>query len=108
MEKDAFIHDFIRRLRADMPVGSFVIVDHWDADLTAIGIAKPDDTRTLVYVASRESRIDDMYVELEEPPEAGSDMPYQSVGKFEHLTFERVADLIVSHLGIARPSPRTS
>ena len=78
-EKDPTIQRVIERLAGRFGRGAFAIVDHWDGDLCAIGIARPDDHGTLAYICTFGEPENCYYVELELPPPADSDMPNRSV-----------------------------
>ena len=85
--------------RLDRHLGGnvFDIVDHWEADDSATGIAARDDHSRLLYI-SMSGDADDCYVELEEAPLEGSDMPYRSVATFDGVTFDRLVTLVRYHL----------
>ena len=74
--KDKTILSLIDRLKALMGVDAFDVVDRWDADLCAIGIARPDNHHVLVYVSTYRQPAGNYEVFLELPPEPGSDDPY--------------------------------
>ena len=48
--KDTSIDQLVAAL--PMRERGWVVVDHWDADLFAIGVARKDDERRLVYVST--------------------------------------------------------
>lgn len=50
IKKDKSIQELLARLPMDER--GWVIEDHWDADLMAVGIAHPIDVRRLVYVST--------------------------------------------------------
>ncbi|WP_143195358.1 hypothetical protein [Archangium sp. Cb G35] len=50
LEKDESIVELLARLSMDER--GWVIEDHWNADLMAVGIAHPSDRRRLVYVST--------------------------------------------------------
>ena len=96
----ALVHDLRERLGSD----AFCLVDHWEADLDAIGIGSPHDRRVLAYVSCFGQPEERYCVELELPPVAGDDFPYQPAGSHEDLDFESLIAIIASHL--ARGEPR--
>jgi hypothetical protein len=49
MVKDDAILDAVEHLRKCLGQDEFQIMDHWEADLIAIGIASPSDLQRLVY-----------------------------------------------------------
>jgi hypothetical protein len=95
--KDQEIHTLIAWLRDHLLI-DFVVVDHWDADRFAIGVAAPVDLHRLVYISSWKRPTNQYFVALETSPADGSDMPYASVGKFESVDRERLAHIVTDHL----------
>lgn len=91
------IRDFLGKLEASMPSGGFQIVDFWDADPCAIGVAAPDDQRRLVYVSTYEQEDGTYAFECEAPPGDGTD-DSQVVDQGENLLFDELARKIRSHL----------
>jgi len=61
--KDQSILELLERL--DLPRRGWLIVDYWDADSMAIGIASSVDPRTIVYVSTFEKEPDRYYYECE-------------------------------------------
>ncbi|PZR29818.1 MAG: hypothetical protein DI535_01570 [Citrobacter freundii] len=49
MEKDNSITDLIEKLRPLIDLNNLEIVDHWEADLCAIGLTKQDQT---IYIST--------------------------------------------------------
>jgi len=85
-----------RRLGPD----AFRIVDHWEADFHAIGIAKPGDERMLAYFAVGDAD-NSYYLEIETSPAANSDLPYAVAGRFQNLTFDELVKHIARYLNDA-------
>jgi hypothetical protein len=50
IDKDPSILQLLEQL--DLPRNGWAIVDHWEADLCAIGLARPSAPRRLVYVST--------------------------------------------------------
>lgn len=50
MKKDQTVKSLIEHL--DLPRRGWTVVDHWEADLCAIGVASLRNTRRLVYVST--------------------------------------------------------
>ena len=50
--KDSSLRSLISQLAELLPPNSFVLVDNWEADPFAIGLAKPSDHKHLVYLTS--------------------------------------------------------
>jgi hypothetical protein len=89
LPKSHTVIEMLVRLEQRFGRGGFQIVDHWDADLDAVGIAHPSNQELLAYIAVHGS--EDYYVELELPCSAGSALPYSVAGEYRSVTFDRVA-----------------
>ena len=63
-DKDDEIRDLLSWLRSRLGQ-NFVVIDHWEADRSAIGVAATDDPKQLVYIASRGQPAGPYFVELE-------------------------------------------
>jgi len=96
LDKDPRLFDVIQRLRRKLGRSSFIIVDHWEADREAIGIAKPTDPRVLAHIALTVSP-EHWMVHLESPAEPGSDLPYTSAGAFFEQDFDSMVHVIREH-----------
>jgi hypothetical protein len=64
---------------------NFLVVDNWEADRYAIGVAAIHDPKRLVYISSWGRPTGHYSVELETAPTQGSEIPYTSVGKFDNV-----------------------
>ena len=95
---------FLSSLEHRLGRGTFQIVDHWKSDLDAIGVAHPRNRELLAYIAAYGP--EDFYVELELPPEHGSELPYSVAGQFRSLTFDEVAQIVAKHLSSDGPDSR--
>lgn len=95
--KDPSLERLIARLQLDLGPGEFDVVDHWESDLLATGIALPQDHRVLVYVCVQPGR-DRFFAERELSPEPGSDMPYRVIGESTAVTYATLLELIRDHL----------
>jgi hypothetical protein len=84
---------------------AFDIVDHWEANLNGIGLARRDDHSVLVYVDNFGSVGDTYCVELEGPPDPSGDLPYSSIAKYDSVSFEELSHLVGQHLGLAGARP---
>lgn len=76
---------------------AFDILDHWEGDLCAIGIASPDNHGVLVYISTFE-RLDRFYVSLELPPDLPEDFPYKNAGSMEAGSIEELIEIVRGHL----------
>ncbi|MGO9273904.1 MAG: hypothetical protein ACLQOO_27295 [Terriglobia bacterium] len=96
VEKHDAVLGMLARLEKRLGRGAFQIVDHWEGDLDAIGVADPCNRELLAYIAVYAS--DDFYVELELPPQPGSELPYSVAGQFRPATFDELAQIVAKHL----------
>ena len=95
MNKDPSIVSLLERL--DLTKRGWVTVDHWDSDLMAIGIARPNEPRRLIYVSIFDKPDERFYFECEE--QAGSDEAEFRTGKSsEDATFDELLSAAVEHL----------
>jgi hypothetical protein len=49
--KNPALGEVVQRLRQDLGGNYFAVVDYWEDDLLATGLARPDDSTVFVYVA---------------------------------------------------------
>lgn len=97
--KHSSIQHVVAKLREELGHISFEIVDHWEADLYAIGLARPDNSHVLVYISTFHLPEGEYFVSIELPPEEGDDIPYQPSGEFHNVDFRGLVGLIKRHLG---------
>src|SRR5260370_36109345 len=76
LHKDADLIGVLTKLRDAWGDGAFDVVDHWEADLHAVGVAKKGDPALLVYIGNFGRPRGTYYVELEGPPVPGSGQPF--------------------------------
>ncbi len=96
--KDEDIRQVITSLQDELGLDAFDIVDHWETDSLAIGIARPDNHKTLIYIATCES--DNRYfVSLENPP-VDEDFPYQQGEIFDGIDFITLMNVVKKHLSL--------
>ena len=88
----------VDRLRSRLGPSAFEVLDHWEGDRIAIGIASPRDHHVLVYLAAYE---DGFLVELEMPPIPGADFPYEVAGRQSGLGFDHLVHVAAEHLARA-------
>jgi len=96
LEKDPQLFDIVERLRQRLGSTAFIVVDHWEADPTAIGVASPTNPRVLAYLALSTSP-GRYHVHLELPADVGSQTPYVNAGQFEG-DLEDVVTIVGQHL----------
>jgi hypothetical protein len=99
-DKDTSIREVIAKLQSELGTSFFDIVDHWEADLCAVGIARPDNHEVLVYISTCSLPEHGYFVSLE-LPSVEEDFPYQAAGEFDDLDFEALVSIIKRHLKVA-------
>jgi len=100
LKKDKSIHVLLEQLRVRLGSQAFEVLDHWDADLCAIGIARPESPIPLVYISTWRQPPGKYVVSLELSPERGSSAPYQSGGEHDGVDFEVLVSTIMRHLDL--------
>jgi hypothetical protein len=96
--KSASLSSAIGRLRQLLGENYFVTVDHWPADVNAIGLADPRDYTRLVYLSVLDARPDHFFVSLETSPSGEwNDFPYTPGAEKQLLGIEAVAQEVRSH-----------
>lgn len=95
--KDPRIRELLRGLKASMAAGSYQIMDHWDADACAIGIASLEDPWRLVYVSTYDQEGGKYAFECEAPMGSGSG-DYQTIDQGDGLRLDDLLLKIRVHL----------
>lgn len=101
-QKDQSIIRLIDGLRALLGPRAFDVVDHWESDLCAVGIARPDNHGVLVYISTSGKPGERCSVSLELPPQPGSDIPYTAAGDQDAANLNELAEIIQRHFGYNR------
>ena len=104
LEKHLSILLLLDRLRSDLGSAAFAVVDHWDADHCAIGLAHPSNHQILVYVSTFHKETGQYDYELELPPVSEVEL-YSCAGRAESSTYEELLGVIRSHLKVADSMP---
>src|SRR5947208_2640607 len=99
MKKNSAILRALHHLENRLGKDAFQIVDHWEADLLAIGVASPSNAQRLVYIASVSKSEQNYDVIYERAPIPGSELPYEHCGKFHNVGLDELAQLVSNHLG---------
>jgi hypothetical protein len=97
--KHGSIWTFLGQLAKELDSERYQVIDHWDADLFAIGLAALGEPRRLVYVSAFGQESGRYVVECEEPD---GDKDYQVAGRGEAATFDEVVEMIRRHLSIEK------
>ena len=95
--KDDSVLRVLDRLRSDLGDDAFDVVDHWDADLCAVGVARPSDHRFLVYISTFPPENGVLAYECERPS-SDPDLPYDSDGIVNEASYDDVAAAVTRHL----------
>ena len=94
-EKQAII-ELVNWLREHL--ADFSVVDHWDADLSAVGISAPHDPKLLAYISNHGRPPGYYFVELEAAPALDSDLPYDVVNTFETVSRDELLKIVSEHI----------
>lgn len=92
-------HDTIVTLldRIGLEERGWVLVDHWEADSFAIGIADRHDTRRLVYVSTFGGNGDRYFYECEEPA-GDEETDYRVTARADDVSFAELMAAMEQHL----------
>lgn len=75
----------------------WIIVDHWEADLCAVGIAANKNPRRLVYISSY-NKPDGIFDYECETPLAGDNEEYEVEQEGQDVPFAEIMDVLKRHL----------
>ena len=98
LNKGPSILSVLDRLWERLGPGAFVVLDHWEPDLCAVGIASPFDPGVLVYISCYGEPREGFGYELELPPLPGSKSLYRVAGRGSGVSFEELASVVGGHL----------
>ena len=101
LKKDKSITHLLTGLRAQLGANFFDVVDHWQSDPRAVGIARPDNHGVLIYISTNNAQGEACSVSLELPPPPPSDAPYTAAGNHEAASFDELAQMVRKHFGSA-------
>lgn len=65
LNKETSITSLVEKFSRDLGEDDFLIIDHWESDLCAIGISKKKDEERLVYISTFNRPKGEYYYELE-------------------------------------------
>ena len=77
------------------------VVDHWDADLLAVGVSRRGEGTRLVYVSVVPDQYGRFDVALELPQRPSSSLPFEDGGWRRGLVLSEVADVVALQFGLA-------
>ncbi len=93
--KHASIVDLVRRLAPE--ARGWVVLDHWEGDRCAIGIASATEPSRIVYVCTFRKRAGCYDYECEEAPRDRDEL-YSVASRGEDVTFDTLLARILVHL----------
>ena len=97
LDKDPAILSLLTRLRERLGDEAFVLADHWETELCAVGIASPRNIGVLAYLSCDCETPDRFDYELELPPLPGDEFPYRVAGRGSEVTFDDLSDVLKEH-----------
>ena len=95
--KHSSIENTLQRLSDVLGTDAFNIIDHWEDDEFAVGVALPEHPKQLVYFTTFEMPKDSYFVVFEKAPDASSDLPYTDEGDDVAESFEELVEMIQKH-----------
>jgi len=101
LDKDPTVLAVLDRLAARLGPTAFDVVDHWDCDLTAVGVARPDDHRVLAYISTFNMPAERYVVELELPRDEAGGVPYTVARSRSAVDFGELVEMVRAHLAHA-------
>ena len=97
--KDPAIVAVLAKLSRDLGAQAFEVIDHWDADPTAIGIARTAEPRRLAYITA-DTTSGHFFLELESPGATQDPTDYVVAGRWDSVEYEELRAQVAKHLGI--------
>ena len=98
LQKDPRIHDVLIRLRDRLGGKAFEVIDHWDADLCAVGIGRPSDNRFVAYVSTWGLPNGRYYLSLDAPSATDRDSETEEVERYEDVDFPTLVRHVARHM----------
>lgn len=95
--KDGSIWLLLAELAQRLDSHQIKVVDHWDADLFAVGVARADAADKLVYVSTFRKEPGLYAYEAEEPGRQHESRP---AARGDGVTLEQLVDILRHHLSI--------
>ena len=96
--KDSSVWRMLGVLASRIDFWDICVIDHWDAYMLGVGLARSDDHHRLVYVCTRTADSGLYSYECED----GGDDPYRSVKRADGVTLDELVEVIKWHLGVGR------
>ncbi|KAF0227728.1 MAG: hypothetical protein FD167_4827 [bacterium] len=79
------------------------ITDPWHSDMSAIVLGNAKKRGKIVYIGTFGMLKDFYYLELELPTKDIA-FPYNPDGKYNRVSYERLIEILISHLELDKPS----
>ena len=98
--KDASLRALLGELIDRLPPKSFIVVDHWEADPRAIGLARPSDPDHLVYITS-DRDVHGRYFMSRKLASDSDLVPFRDAGADQYDDIDALAAAIAAHLSAA-------
>jgi len=95
IDKDLSITDLVERL--ELHERGWCILDHWEADLCAIGISNSPSGDRIVYVSTFDQKAGRYNCECEKR-NMQSSLGYETVYEGRNLTFDELVAVLARHL----------
>jgi hypothetical protein len=97
LNKDPAIVELLAGLREALGAAAFMVVDHWEADPCAVGVAHPRNQHVLACLAlGANPGSYDIHLELPAPDR--SELPYAAAGGHAEVSFAEVVGIVRGHL----------
>ena len=97
--KDKSIIDFVNMIQHEIDSHGWIIIDNWDADRFAVGIAKKANPKILVYISTYEKSPFKYDYECE-MPENDQGLEYEAIDKEVDVDIKKVVSILKQHLKI--------
>ena len=98
LDKDPAILAAIDGLLSQLGLDEFVLADHWEQDLCAVGVASPRDPSVLAYISCYGEPPGRFSDELEMSVPPGDGIPYRVVATGSDITLKESAVVGAGHL----------
>ena len=102
MNKHPLITRTLNQFETDLGCDAFVIADHWEGDLRASAVAKPEDNSQLAYFCLSIGNEFLFDYELETAPADPNDM-YDVLSQGAGITYGELLEIVRVHLGVRPP-----
>ena len=98
LDKNPAILAALDHLQSRLGPDGFVLADHWEQDMCAVGISSPRNSSVLIYISCYGEVPDRFWYELELPSPPGDEFPYQVAGSGTASSLGELTDIVAGHL----------